>query len=180
MGLNREAVEIGRARVSFPPPLSRCLTYWNLFLSAKNILHEQGIAQSGQSKVSVVTVNKANIIYYCCMRAERSGKESLSSSTSPRMCLWLRWYLFPILLVQSFIKVCGKVSLLCLFVLFWWRWRVAQGMSQVEFIQELSIFTPRRRKKVKLSLRYFEINNTDVQTLKERILLVYFTLLKYF
>lgn len=33
---------------------------------------------------------------------------------------------------------------------------------------------------MKLSPMYMKINNTDVQTLKERILLVYFTLVKYF
>lgn len=54
VSLDGEATEIGTVQVSFPLPLSRCLTYWNLLLSAKNILPEQGIVQSGQSKVSVV------------------------------------------------------------------------------------------------------------------------------
>lgn len=60
VSLEGEETEIGRVQVSFPLPLSRCLTYWNLLLSAKNILPEQGIVQSGQSKVSVVRVNKTS------------------------------------------------------------------------------------------------------------------------
>ena len=43
MGLDREAAENGRARVSFPPSLSRCFIYWNGFLRAKCILPEQSI-----------------------------------------------------------------------------------------------------------------------------------------
>lgn len=57
-----------------------------------------------------------------------------------------------ILFVQSFIKVCEKVSLLFCFVLFWWRWRAAQGMSQVEFTQELSIYTLREEMKLSIGI----------------------------
>lgn len=65
MGLDREAAENGRARVSFPSSLSRCFTYWNRFLRSKGILPEQSIVTSGHGKVSVVKQDKTNILLLC-------------------------------------------------------------------------------------------------------------------
>lgn len=62
VALDREATQNDRAQVSFSPPLSRCFTYWNLFLSAKGILPEQSGVESGQNKASVVRIDKANIL----------------------------------------------------------------------------------------------------------------------
>lgn len=62
MALDREATQNDRAQVSFSPSLSRCFTYWNLFLSAKGILPEQSGVESGQNKASVVRIDKANIL----------------------------------------------------------------------------------------------------------------------
>lgn len=89
----------------------------NLFLSAKGILPEQSIVESGQSKVSMAGVDKNNILLLCESWKARKGKISFSSSTPPWMCLWLELYLFSILFVQSFIKVCERCF--CFFALFY-------------------------------------------------------------
>lgn len=61
----------------------------NLFLSAKGILHEQSIVESGQSKVSVAGEDKTNVLLLRESWKAWKGKISLSSSTPPWMCLWL-------------------------------------------------------------------------------------------
>lgn len=50
-GQDRETTENDWAQFSFPPSLSMCLAYWNLFLSAAGILSDQSIVKSDQVRL---------------------------------------------------------------------------------------------------------------------------------
>lgn len=79
VGLDGEATENGRARVSFLPSFTlQSLTYCNLVLSAEGILPEQSIVASGHSKVSVVRVDKTNIVYYYYVGAKGLKRNNLT------------------------------------------------------------------------------------------------------
>lgn len=144
-GLDRETTENDWAQFSFPPLLSMCLAYWNLFLSAAGILSDQSIVKSDQVRlVWLKWTNWYHELLLCESWKVCKRKKKILFLQSFTIYLWLKSYLFSILFVHSFIQ--GLWGTLCFsgFVLF-----CSSGgeLSHIECIlEQVFILNPRREK----------------------------------